>query len=297
MEKGTSVDVVILSFKPDDRFLRLIQMLKKQNLKPGRIIIINTEERYFPYSDKLKKLSGVEIHNISVKEFNHGESRNLGAVLSEAEFIIFMTQDAVPCDSELISELIKPMEDPLVAVSYARQLPAKTAGEIERYNRSFNYPDGDRLKTDRDFKELGIKTIFCSDVCACYRSSLFNELGGFVRTDFNEDMIFGYGAIKKGYGIYYASKAKVIHSHEYTVLQQFKRNISLGASQGLHPEVFKALKSEGEGKKLVRGCISNLIKKRKPWLIPVFILHCGARYSGFLLGKYAVPLFSKNKSV
>ena len=293
MEKTTSVDIVILTYKPDDRFLRLIQMLKKQTLSPGRIIIINTEKSLFSFSDKLEKLSGVEIHNISEKEFNHGESRNLGAALSEAEFIIFMTQDAVPLDTRLTRELLKPMENPLVAVSYARQLPAKDAGEIERYNRSFNYPDGDRLKTGSDFKELGIKTIFCSDVCACYRTALFDDIGGFVKTDFNEDMIYGYQVIKKGYGIYYASKAKVIHSHEYTFSQQFKRNIALGASQGLHPEVFKDLKSEGEGKKLVKGCISHLIKRRKPWLIPVFILHCGARYSGFLIGK----LFSKKQSV
>ncbi len=297
MEKTTSVDIVILTYKPDDRFLRLIQMLKKQTLTPGRIIIINTEKSFFPFSDKLEKLSGIEIYNISEKEFNHGETRNLGAALSEAEFIIFMTQDAVPLDTGLTRELVKPMENPLVAVSYARQLPAKDAGEIERYNRSFNYPDGDRLKTGRDFKELGIKTIFCSDVCACYRAALFNDMGGFVKTDFNEDMIYGYQVVKKGYGIYYASKAKVIHSHEYTFVQQFKRNITLGASQGLHPGVFKDLKSEGEGKKLVKGCISHLIKRRKPWLIPVFVIHCMARYSGFLLGKYLVPLFSKKQSV
>ena len=108
-------------------------------------------------------------------------------------------------------------------------------------------------------------------------------------------MIFAYKAVKAGYGIYYASKARVIHSHEYTALQQFKRNIILGASQGMHPEVFKGLKSEGEGKKLVKGCISYLLRKRKPWLIPVFVIHCAARYSGFLFGKYLFPMFPKNK--
>ena len=89
----------------------------------------------------------------------------------------------------------------------------------------------------------------------------------------------------------------MIHSHEYTTLQQFKRNVVLGASQGKHPEVFKCFKSEGEGKKLVKGCIDYLIKKKKPWLIPVFIIHCAARYSGFLTGKYLCPLFSNRAKV
>lgn len=35
------------------------------------------------------------------------------------------------------------------------------------------------------------KTFFCSNVCAMYRRSIYEKLGGFVKhTIFNEDMIF-----------------------------------------------------------------------------------------------------------
>ncbi|MCR4589714.1 MAG: glycosyltransferase [Lachnospiraceae bacterium] len=289
--------MVILTYKPDDRFIRLINMLDKQTVRPRRIIIINTEEKYFRLPDRIKEsIPGTEVHHITPGEFNHGGTRNFGAGLSGAEYLIFMTQDAVPSDGLLIEELLKPMDNEKVAVSYARQLPSEKAGEIERYNRSFNYPDRDLLKTEKDIDRLGIKTIFCSDVCACYRRSVFDKLGGFVYTDFNEDMIFAFHAVKAGYGIYYASKAAVIHSHEYTALQQFKRNVVLGASQQKHPEVFKSFKSEGEGKKLVRGCTSYLMKKNKAYLIPVFYFHCAARYAGFLTGKYLLPLFSKRNT-
>ncbi len=281
-----SVDVVILTYKPDEKFIRLINMLKKQTVLPENIIIVNTGEKFFSISaDFSKACEDLEVHHITEGSFDHGESRNYGASLSNSEYIIFMTQDAVPDDTRLVEELLGPMASPEVAVSYARQLPASDAGAIERFNRSFNYPDGDRLKTDADFEKLGIKTIFCSDVCACYRRSAFDSLGGFVRTDFNEDMIFAFHALKAGYGIYYSSKARVIHSHEYTAFQQFKRNIALGASQGEHPEVFGNLRSEGEGKRLVKECIAYLIRIRKPYLIPVFVIHCAARYAGFLVGK------------
>lgn len=296
--KNSNVDVAILTYKPDDRFLRLIFMLKKQSIQPQKIIVINTEEKAFSLPDDHKEGDfGFEVHHISESEFDHGGSRNYAAGFSDSEFLIFMTQDAVPENERLIEELLKPMEDKEVAVSYARQLPDKNAGEIEKYNRSFNYPGEDRKKTLKDIPELGIKTIFCSDVCACYRRSVFEELGGFVFTDFNEDMIFAYGAVRAGHAIYYAAGAKVIHSHEYTALQQFKRNMALGASQGAHPEVFKEFKSEGEGKKLVRGCTSHLLKVHKPWLIPVFYIHCAARYAGFLTGKYLNFLFSKKTTL
>lgn len=284
------VDVAVLTYKPDEKFIKLMDSLRIQDVKPGRIIIVNTEEKYLERlifgTDFIKKNSKVEIHNISRKEFDHAGTRNKAAKYSDAEFLIFMTQDAVPTDTRLISELLKPMEDASVAVSYGRQLPGKDAGIIERYNREFNYPEGDRLKTAKDIPELGIKTVFCSDVCACYRRSFFDEQGGFsAPAIFNEDMVFADGVIKAGMGIYYASGAKVIHSHEYTVKQQFKRNFDLGVSQEMHPEVFGDLKSEGEGKKLVKGCIKKLIDEHEALQIPGFIMHCAARFLGYKLGR------------
>ena len=284
------VDIAVLTCKPDEKFIKLMDSLRLQDVKPGRIIIVNTEEKYLERlifgTDFIKKNPGVEIHNISGKEFDHAGTRNKAARYSDAEFLIFMTQDAVPADTRLISNLLKPMEDVSVAVSYGRQLPGKDAGIIERYNRDFNYPDKDRLKTAKDIPELGIKTIFCSDVCACYRRSFFDEMGGFSEPAiFNEDMVFAYDAIKAGMGIYYSSEAKVVHSHEYTVKQQFKRNFDLGVSQAVHPEVFGNMKSEGEGKKLVKGCIKKLLSNHSAYLIPGFIVHCAARFLGYKLGR------------
>jgi len=288
--ENSKVDVAVLTYKPDEKFIKLVEMLGSQEVRPGHIIIVNTEEKYLERlifgTDFIKKNPLVEIHNISKREFDHARTRNRAATYSKAEFLVFMTQDAVPTDLNLIGELLKPMEDPGVVVSYARQLPGKDAGIIERYNRNFNYPDKDRHKDINDIPELGIKTIFCSDVCACYRRSFFDLKGGFSEPAiFNEDMVFADGAVKAGMSIFYASKAKVIHSHEYTLTQQFKRNFDLGVSQALHPEVFRGLRSEGEGKKLVKGCIGKLKSEHAYHLIPGFILHCASRLIGYKLGR------------
>ena len=98
-------------------------------------------------------------------------------------------------------------------------------------------------------------------------------------------MIFAHKAVQEGYSIYYASSAKVVHSHDYTVMEQYRRNISLGRSQAEHPEVFGAVSSEGEGKKLVKGCISYLLRNGYWYLIPGFIAQCAGRYLGYRKGK------------
>ena len=58
-----------------------------------------------------------------------------------------MTQDALPADEDLIGNLVKAFENPLVKAAYARQLPREDCSLAERFTRSFNYPPESRIKT------------------------------------------------------------------------------------------------------------------------------------------------------
>ncbi|HAL31367.1 MAG TPA: glycosyl transferase family 2 [Lachnospiraceae bacterium] len=290
MEK--TADVVILTHKPSELFLDIIDRLEEQSLKPRKIIVMNTGESHMDdllgrYPDRLKGYDNIEIHHITRDEFDHGGTRKRAAEYSDAAFLIYMTQDALPADERLVENLAAPFEgDGSIAVSYARQLPYESASPIERYNRSFNYPEGDRKKTADDLDTLGIKAFFCSDVCACYRRDIYDSLGGHIEhTVFNEDMIYARGAIDAGYSIYYASDARVYHSHDYTPAQQYRRNVDLGRSQAEHPEVFGGITSYGEGKKLVKGCMSYLLKNGYWYMIPAFIAQCAGRYLGYRKGR------------
>ena len=42
-----TVDVLIPVYKPDRRFARLLQMLRKQTVVPNRIIFMTTEKSYW----------------------------------------------------------------------------------------------------------------------------------------------------------------------------------------------------------------------------------------------------------
>ena len=281
-----SVDAVILTYRPGSDFFEVIERLGRQKCALNKIIIMNTGKEYLEEKkDILSSYGNVEVHHITKADFNHGKTRNDAAGFSKSDFLLFMTMDALPSDRDLVGELLKPFSDPEVAVSYARQLPRQGCGAIERCNRAFNYPDGDAEKSSADIRRLGIKTFFCSNVCACYKREIFDALGGFTDdTLFNEDMIYASKAVKAGYKIYYASKARVFHSHDYTISQQYHRNFDLGVSQAQHPEVFEGISSESEGIRLIKRSIGYLIKNGKAYLIPEFILKCGARYLGYRQG-------------
>ena len=279
------VDVLIPVYRPDGKLTELLQRLKMQNYPIHRVILMNTEEKHFP-----AELTGiwdrVEVYHLAKEEFDHGGTRDRGVRMSTADLVVCMTQDAMPADETLIEELVKPFDDPEVWAAYARQLPNEDCREVEKYTRSFNYPEQSMVKTKEDLDRLGIKTFFCSNVCAAWRREKYLELGGFVKhTIFNEDMILAGTMIKQGGKIAYCAKAKVIHSHNYSAFQQFHRNFDLAVSQTMYPEVFGGIRSESEGIKLVKKSLSYCIKIGKPWLMIQVVTQSAGKLLGYKMGQ------------
>lgn len=291
MREMEKIDVIIPTYKPDDKLETLLKRLLRQSVPVNRVIIMNTESRYWNRERYESLFEGSEtkltVHHLTREAFDHGKTRHEAILMSDADICICMTHDCIPYDRELVrclKEGLCQAED--VAVSYARQLPAADCALMERYTRQFNYPEESRVKGLSDLGELGIKTYFCSNTCAAYKREIYLQLGGFTKkTIFNEDMIFAAGAVKAGYRIAYAAEAKVIHSHNYTAMEQLHRNFDLAVSQADHPEIFEGIRSEGEGIRLVKDTARRLMKKGRIDLVLDLIVKSGFKYTGYLLGK------------
>ena len=284
--RTVKTDVIIPSYHPGEEFGRLLERLNEQKYPINKIIIMNTEEKFWK-KEWENKYPLVEVHHLSKEEFDHGATRRKGAELSDAEILVFMTQDALPADRNLIGNLVSALQNNENAgAAYARQLPKEDCRFLEKYTRSFNYPEKSCVKTEKDVETRGIKTYFCSNVCAAYDHSVYEKVGGFPeKAIFNEDMIYAGWMVKKGYAIVYAADARVYHSHNYTCMQQFHRNFDLGVSQAEHPEVFEGVPSEGEGIRLVKKSMAYLVRTGHIWMIPGLFFQSAAKYAGYFLGK------------
>lgn len=284
-----TVDMIIPLYKPDEKLKKNIIALKKQTKKPNHIFFINTEQALLDPSlqQRILSMQNASLTHIKKSEFDHGGTRNMGARMSRADIILFMTQDAICANEYVIEEMVRPfLEDDTVAAVYGRQMADRKKDFLEAYTRTFNYPAKSRKKSKKDLEELGIKTFFCSNVCAAYRRSVHETLGGFpLQTIFNEDMIFASNVILAGYSIYYNANAKVWHWHHYTGMQQLRRNFDLAVSQVQYGGLFLKVKSESEGVKLVKNTISYTIKNGKAYVVPYVIYINGCKYIGYKLGK------------
>ncbi len=259
------VDIIIPVYKPGPEFKNILGRLLRQTVPLNHIYLLQTIDNGSSLMEDLAE-GIVSVHPVLKKEFDHGATRRFGAGLSDAEFMLFMTQDAIP-------------------VSYGRQMAGKDADILEKMTRIYNYPKESSVKSKNDLDRLGIKTYFCSDVCAMYRKSVYEELGGFVKkTIFNEDMIMASKVINAGYNIAYCAEAKVIHSHSYTCVQQFKRNFDLGVSQKQYSGIFENISSEKEGAGYAGRIIKSLVKRGKPFKAFYFVLQCVFKFAGYKSG-------------
>ena len=280
-----TVDVLIPTYRPGKRLEVLLERLHKQSYPVHKILIMNTERSFFP--EGLTDIyENVEVFHLTKAEFDHGGTRDLGIRKSSADIVVCMTQDALPADIHLLENLLAPFSQPDVWAAYARQLPAAGCSEVEKFTRSFNYPDESCVKGKEDLEKLGIKAFFCSNVCAAWRRDQYLKIGGFEKkTIFNEDMIYAGTLIRQGGQIAYCGDARVIHSHNYSMMEQFHRYFDLAVSQVMHPEVFGGVRSESEGMRLVKKTIAHCLSIKKPWLIWQVVTQNAGKLLGYKAGQ------------
>ena len=261
-----------------------LDLYKNQTILPKTLILDSSST---DNTVQIAKTAGAEVHKISRSDFNHATTRNL-ALQKEADFYLFMTQDALPYDEKLVENLLKPFEDEDVVVSYARQIPHEDADPIEKFARETNYPPVSVVKSKESLKEMGIKTFFCSNSCAMYRASYFKERGGF--TDgliMNEDMDFAARAILDGKKVAYVAEAKLWHSHRYTTKDLFKRYFDIGiffkTNGWIQEEVNKYSSTESTGIEQAKKELVYLVKNA-PLSIPKSVLFSLTKYVAYKLG-------------
>lgn len=262
----------------------LIPAVKSQTLQPDKWLVVDSASTDNTAVEL--RNAGAQVYIIDAKEFNHGGTRRWASEQVEADILIFMTQDAIP-HPNCFAELCAAFQNPRVAVAYARQLPRKNAGILESHARLFNYPAQPRTKSLEDKAQLGIKTCFSSDSCAAYRVSALNSIGGFPQDVIGSEDAFVAGkALIENWSVHYAAQALVEHSHDYSLLEEFKRYFDIGVFYGREHWITTTFgHASGEGLRFVKSEIRALLAVGQWYRIPEVLLRSALKISGYKLGK------------
>jgi len=280
-----SVSVIIPTFNGGERFNEVMSALAKQSLVPDEIIVVDSSS-----DDDTLEIAGkfnATIKSIARTDFDHGGTRTLAGRIASGDILVYMTQDAVPYDIKSLENLIVPFSDPRVGASYGRQMPHPEATCFARHLRLFNYSDASSVRCWEDREKYGFKTAFISNSFAAYRRELLDDAGFFQDgLLFGEDTFTMAKLLRKGYCVAYAADAKVTHSHNYTVFQEFRRYFDIGVFHVDNRVLVESFGTPlGEGIRYVRSEFSQLIQDKEFIRLPESVLRNTAKFLAYNLGK------------
>lgn len=279
------VAVIIPTFNAARYWPALSEGIRTQSLRPARTMIIDSSSA--DGTGEMARRDGFEVVEISPSEFNHGGTRQMGAdYASDANILIYLTQDAVPHDADAFANLVRAFADPEIGAAYGRQLPRPNASPIEAHARLFSYADTSKVRSWESRKSMGFKSIFFSNSFGAYRREALMSVGGF-----SPDVIFGEDTLvvarmhRAGWKTAYVADAMVRHSHAYTVADEFRRYFDIGvlhARESWLTEQFGS--ASGEGRRFVVSELSYLLK-RGPHHVPSALARTLAKYAGYKIGR------------
>jgi rhamnosyltransferase len=252
---------------------------------PARVLVLDSSST--DGTAQMACASRIQVHIIPRSSFSHGGTRQLAVeLLSDAEILVFLTQDAVLASSDAIDKLLVSFADPDVAAAFGCQVPRPEATPIEMHARLFNYPTQSSIRTLASREQQGIKSIFISNSFAAYRRATLMAVGGFPRdVIFGEDTITAAKLLLAGWKIAYVAEARVYHSHNYSWTQDFKRYFDIGVLHARENWLLQEFGSaSGEGSRFVLSELSYLWP-RYWWLIPSALIRTTLKLAGYRFGR------------
>lgn len=292
--RSPSITVIIPTRNGADTLRELLAMLRQQTVTLEDIHVVDSESN----DDTIAVAEAYEakITRINVAEFDHGGTRSELAEKTAGDIILFFTQDALPASRDCVEKLVKPfLNDEQVAVCYGRQLPSFDADYSARELRSFNYPPSSSIRSFDQRQQYGLKTVFTSNSFAAYRRKDLAGIGYFrKRLIFGEDMDATARLVKRGKKVAYVAEARVYHSHNYSLSEEFKRSFDNGVFHAEEPWLLETYGgATGIGRKYVVNQLKSLLQQGEFSRLFDSFLRNSCKYLGYAFGRRYTTLPKK----
>ena len=224
----------------------------------------------------------LNLSSVEPRDFGHGKTRNSAVRNARGEIVALLSQDALPASESWLANLIGPLGHDGVAGVFGRQVPRPGTGLCETLFYDMTYPAQHRRITREDASSFSNQNLFFSNVNSALRKSLALEFPFREDLVMSEDQFWGRAMLQQGYALVYEPDAMVIHSHNYSFRQLFKRYFQSGYS-------LRQMEMQGE---IMRGGARTTLMLLKqvlfecPWRLPYAISYEAVQGGAFLCGKY-----------
>lgn len=212
------VSVALLTYNGGELLRRLLEGVKAQ--QTDRVVeIVAVDSGSTDGTVDLIKEFGAEVIEIPNGDFDFGATRELLYERTRGEFVVNLSQDAVPKDPTWLENLIAPLlEDENVAVSCGASVP-----DPDRGFRQFPWEKNGYFYFTREmrtFRQRYGKGVSFAN--SAVRRSVWEELR-FDPQPLGEDFQFQIKLSASDWTRAYPDAAEVLHHHDYTLRSLYAR--------------------------------------------------------------------------
>lgn len=240
------VSIILRSFNEAWALGDTLAALRAQEYTPWELIVIDSGSSDGS-QDLIRDANPAHFIQIQPHEYNPSRVMNHGMRLASSEFGIFLNADATPQGPNWLRPLVTALQDPKTAAVFGRQIPRPDCHAVYAcdYDRCFG-PNRESAHWDH----------FFSMVSSGIRKDIWRQRGFLEKLQYAEDDEYTRWARANGYKVLYCEDSVVMHSHNYTPAQAYKRSFgdakALAASWAGKPGEFNFLRTQ------LFGCASDL---------------------------------------
>lgn len=206
------------------------RIFKQEYREPFEVLVID-----FGSTDETVRIAEefpTRVFKIGSENLTHGQTRNVGAKLAEAKYLVFISGDAVPVSNKWLQKLTEALKNPEVAGVYGKQIPNQNTNPMEKFLLSVRYPPQKIVRS----KNSVLKKLFFNDrpvisnVNSAIRKEIWRKYNFPEKVIIAEDKAWGKKVLLDGYNIIYEPEASVYHSHNYNLKTVFLRYFDEGVA-------------------------------------------------------------------
>lgn len=223
------ISVILPTFEGESHLDELLPVLTAQSVEGGHEILVVDSSSSDGSPIKCEE-AGAQVRTIPRESFRHGATRNLRAADARGEYLVFLTQDALPRGGAFLESLVAPLDEPNVVGTWARILPRATDDPLTT-RTALSQPEA----SDQSSRVEGGADWNSASIDARLARARFNNVASAVRRDyfqdhpfedvaFGEDLAWALSALDDGRELRFVPEAVVSHAHRYSLSACFERN-------------------------------------------------------------------------